>query len=201
MSIVATEFYCKILDHLPRIPQDLLESDEFELAKTRPHGLDFPAHSGYINRPDGATSAPRVSSSVISESLIKWIHSYIRPKLASETLIFRQTDVVEASNFYPPHIDTSRKFVLLYNLSDSGGDLVFWQEKNQPIFRELVKGSVKDYGSLQELYRVYTPPNSWYIANTQVIHSVENLTKVRQTIQIDCSETDNIVVDYLKPLV
>ena len=200
-SIYATEFYYKILDHLPLIPEAFLHHTEFAKAITRPCGMQFPGYSGY-SRSDGKETAPNIISTKIPSNLLMWINEKITPT-HTKSVWYRKVIVDDDNNnnFYPAHVDISRRFTLLYNIVDSGGELVFWKEKDQPIFRELAPGPFKDYSRLEELCRFPSPHKKWYLLNSQVIHGVENLGSVRENIQIECRLTDQIVIDYLKPLV
>jgi hypothetical protein len=84
-----------------------------------------------------------------------------------------------------PHTDTTREFVLLYNIETGGPDatLSFWQEDGHPVLRE--RGlAVERSSHLKLLDKIQGPHNCWYILNTQVIHSVENVTSRRTNFQV-----------------
>jgi hypothetical protein len=88
-----------------------------------------------------------------------------------------------------PHTDTTRKFVLLYNVETGGPDasLVFWQQENYSILRE--RGlAVERSTALKELERINGPTGCWYLMNTQVLHSVEGVSERRLNLQISFKE-------------
>jgi len=199
--IYPTEFYYKILDHLPEIPNELLTSEEFYDLLKKPCTLkQFPSKGGFI-RPDGFDHKPSIWSKNIPNDLLSWVNKNIRPSTGTELMMYRRIDKEPTKNFYPPHTDHHRHFTLIYNIVDSGGENIFWQQKDQPVFRELGLGDIKDYNSLIELCRFPSPYKKWYLLNNQVIHGVENIIHVRESIQIECKITDQLVIDYLKPLV
>jgi hypothetical protein len=200
-SIYATEFYFAILDDLPEIPEELVTNTAFKTVIEQTCDLiQFPGHPGYI-RHDGKSHAPNVWTKNISDELLSWVSTNIKSIEDKNSICYRRVETRPDRNFYPPHVDKDRRFTLIYNIIDSGGKLVFWQEQDQPIFRERAPGSLKDYTQLTELCKFTSPYKKWYLINNQVIHSVENLQSLRENIQIECTLTDQLVIDYLKPLV
>ena len=202
-NIFETEFYYKVFDDLPSIPEAFLKHKDFAEASTHQSGLQFTRYSNF-SRPDLKVESPEISSWEIPENLRLWIRKKITPAPADvndhELILYRKVAVAPERNFYPPHVDTIRRFTLIYNIADSGGDVVFWKERDQPIFRKTSPGVIKDYSTLEELCRIKSPHKKWYIINNQVIHSVENLDSARENIQVECFLTDKIVIDSLKPL-
>jgi hypothetical protein len=84
-----------------------------------------------------------------------------------------------------PHTDTTREYVLLYNIETGGPNatLSFWQEDSHPVVR--TRGLAIDRGpSLKLLDQINGPHNCWYIMHTQVIHSVENVSARRTNFQV-----------------
>ena len=114
-------------------------------------------------------------------------------------VVYRQVAAHPDCNFFPPHTDTFRHFTLLYNINDCGGDNYFWQEKGQPIFRKSSPGIIKDYSTLTELCHFKSPIRQWYVINNRIIHSVENLSAYRESIQIECMVNDKVIQEHLKP--
>jgi hypothetical protein len=84
-----------------------------------------------------------------------------------------------------PHTDTTRQYVLLYNIEAGGPDatLSFWQEEGYPIQRE--RGLAIDRGPhLTLLDQVTGPLRVWYILDTRTLHSVESVTERRTNLQL-----------------
>lgn len=83
------------------------------------------------------------------------------------------------------HTDFTRDYVLMYNL-DVGGDdaeLVFWKEKGHDLIRARAT-QCGDYQSLEMVDSVPGPASVWYLTNTRILHSTENVTGVRLNLQI-----------------
>lgn len=88
-------------------------------------------------------------------------------------------------NFLAPHTDVTRHYVLIYNLMSGDGDLVFWREKNFPVQRKtFTRHLPENYEDLEEVLRIKTPNNKWFIMNGSVLHSVENLSTDRVQLQV-----------------
>jgi hypothetical protein len=84
-----------------------------------------------------------------------------------------------------PHTDLTRDFVLLYNLEAGGeeSELCFWREAGQPLYRERML-AVERGPSLQLVDRVRGPFRCWYLMNTRILHSVENVSRLRLNLQV-----------------
>jgi hypothetical protein len=96
---------------------------------------------------------------------------------------------------YEKHLDSIYKdptwdpntYVLIYNVSDSDGDLVFYQEDGHPIIRKdrpvympptggqhQLPHETLTFGPCHEIGRFMPVVNSWYVSRIDVVHSVEN---------------------------
>jgi len=83
------------------------------------------------------------------------------------------------------HTDGTREFVLLWNI-EAGGDaaeLTFWKEKDQPLYRA-PKTPGTDLSKLEFLNKTKLPENKWLLVDARILHSVENLTSTRISLQI-----------------
>ncbi len=92
--------------------------------------------------------------------------------------------------YHGPHTDPYRDYGLLY-VTDTGGPSVttsFWQKKDFPVTypRDSQQFVTEDYSNdLILINQVILQPNQWYLLNTRVIHSVENVASRR--ISLQCS--------------
>jgi hypothetical protein len=114
---------------------------------------------------------------------------------------------------YEKHLDSKynnnslehNKFVLIYNLTDSEGDLVFYQEKDKPLIREdrpvflgvdqnkqhQLPHETLVFNDCIEVGRYFPKPKTWYLSRIDVIHSVENAnTKPRIALQLRLTEEE-----------
>jgi hypothetical protein len=122
-----------------------------------------------------------------------------------------QFDITKSYEIYEKHLDSKLKdpleqnnYVLIYNLTKSVGDLVFYQEPNKPLIREdrpefitRIAGTNQsphkkmDFPNAFEVFRAKPQYKKWYIARTDVIHSVENSNHVpRIAFQLRLSERE-----------
>lgn len=191
---VETPKYFHIFGDLPPIPDHLI-NDYMEDKEKRHHYPQIPVHTGFI-RDDGKTESPNIVAYPAIQKLNDWVYENISN--TNRGLIVRTVNVTEERNFYPPHIDINRQFVMLYNVLDSGGEVVFWQEEGKEITRSFLERQIqKDYSKLKELCRFKTPVKQWYMMNTQVIHSVEGLQSKRINLQFNLQPTDKLVLENL----
>jgi hypothetical protein len=193
---IETEFLYKILPDLPHPPEELLQQN---LATDKPNHIPQIPHFEGFKRDDGQTVSPEIKAWLCPDNLDKWVQENIGP--TNRGLMYRKVMIEDDKKFYPPHIDVNRKFVMLYNLVDSGGEFCFWQEKGQPVTRSMLSRAMCfDYSQMDLLVKFKPPVRTWYITNVQVLHSVENLTAIRENIQFNCEPTDPLVMDHLKPI-
>lgn len=82
------------------------------------------------------------------------------------------------------HTDATRDYALLYTIENANGTLKFWQQQDCPIEYDSVQ-LITDYDSLEEIGSFNIPNNQWYLVNGRVLHSVENITQTRITLQVN----------------
>lgn len=189
-----TKYLYKILYDLPKVPEKFLN---INIESNRENTVVQVPHYDIHNRLDKQTQNPEIKGYWSIEELEKWRDNNIG--YSGRKLMCREVLVKPKSNFYLPHVDNNRQFVVLYNLVDSGGELCFWQERNMELYRDpsIDRLVSTDYSKLTLIDSVKIPPFTWYIVNSQVLHSVENLTGPRKTIQFKVKATDPIVQDNL----
>lgn len=83
------------------------------------------------------------------------------------------------------HTDGTREFVLLWNIASGGpnAELTFWKEKNQSLYRAPKTPGV-DLSKLEFIGKTTLPDNKWLLLDARILHSVENLTSTRISLQI-----------------
>jgi hypothetical protein len=114
---------------------------------------------------------------------------------------------------YEKHLDSKyknddlehNKFVLIYNITDSEGDLVFYQEQDKPLIREdrpvflgvddnkqhQLPHETLTFDNCTEVGRFCPAPNTWYLTRIDVVHSVENAnTSPRIALQLRLTEKE-----------
>lgn len=115
---------------------------------------------------------------------------------------------------YEKHLDSIYKnsnlepnsYVLIYNITDSDGDLIFYQEQDKPAIRKdrpIFLGTASTnkqhqlphetlvFGDCIELARYQPAPRTWYLSRIDVIHSVENANNIpRIAFQLRLTEKE-----------
>lgn len=84
-----------------------------------------------------------------------------------------------------PHSDPARRWHLFYLLTRGGEGCTtnFWLQDNHDIHRS-PNTSVKTYQDLRLLDRVRFPERKWVLMNSLILHSVEDVTDRRTSIQV-----------------
>lgn len=182
------QFY-KLLPDLPKPPKELIEK------------IDM------VYRPDINLFEPEKQDYLAIDQRNDWqdqSYQWIKPMASNKNIRYRFNeeytqwikdniiDTFEENNSgvmffdYPqlPHTDTTRNFVLLYNVETGGPDarLCFYQEQGHPVVRE--RGLAVDTNQLIRLESIVGPSDCWYILNTQVIHGIEGITSRRTNFQV-----------------
>lgn len=186
-------WYCRLLTHLPKPPNALVEKID---RVYRPNLEKFSRDSDHVRidrTEDWANQEynwikPMASNNNVrhhfKQEYLDWIRKNITAEFdeSNSGVMFFDTPQL-------PHTDTTRKFVLLYNVETGGPDasLVFWQQENHPILRERGLAVERD-ATLKELERINGPKVCWYLMNTQVLHSVEGVSERRLNLQISFKE-------------
>ena len=190
LDIVPTKYFCKVLDHLPPLPVELVP----DVSVTKPNLIWSGREIIKEHQPPLFTPTIKTWKEVPSD-LVEWIRSNITASPLK--VLFRKIEVDSIRNFYYPHVDTGREFVLIYNTDHSGGDIVYWRYKDLPAFTDqLTQVTFDNYENLTEVYRMPTPVGKWYLLNNTCIHSVEGMTGIRAGVQVSLSKNDPLV-DYL----
>lgn len=189
----------KILEDFPKIPDHLIEKSFQGMTEARRQieSMDD------FQRTDSRTVSPEIKAWIVNDlEFVIWMAENVNfVKGIDKNIVYRKVYSDKNKNFYPPHIDVYRKFVVMYNLSSASGELVFWKEKGKPIFRGGENFDfIRNYDDLEELERFYIPEKTWYIVNSQVIHSVENLSGNREGYQFSVEPRNPIVRKNLNPI-
>jgi hypothetical protein len=93
-----------------------------------------------------------------------------------------------------PHTDRKRHWTLMWIFETGGDDVntIFWKEQGHTIERDITYYP-RSYDNLIELERHVIEPNRWVLVNAKVIHSVENMTSIRKSIQIGFLDNSSFI--------
>jgi hypothetical protein len=186
--------YCKILGDLPHPPKELIEKIDMvyrpDIQKFKPDNYDHLAIDKADDWKDQEYNwiKPMASNNNVryrfNDEYTQWVKQNI-----VEDFLEHNSGVMFFDEEQLPHTDTTRKYVLLYNIETGGDDvsLSFWQEDGFDINRD--RGLAVQRGPhLKLLEKIPGPFNCWYLMNTQVLHSVEGMTKRRVNFQVSFNE-------------
>ena len=98
-----------------------------------------------------------------------------------------------------PHTDQTRVLSLLY-LLDPGGENThtnFWKEDGYSVHREM-KTFGTDYDKLELINTQRWPLRTWVLLNTNILHSVEELTRHRIQLQVSLNYEPAVPATYIE---
>lgn len=119
---------------------------------------------------------------MLDQRSLSWCHQYIH----CDVIDVRYSSTRPGLPRSGPHSDRTRNFTMVYLLRSGGPDhrTIFYQQKgNYPVARER-KIRIDNYNELIEIASFQIPMHTWVILNATVIHSVENISHGRDSIQL-----------------
>lgn len=167
-------FLCRTFEY-PVVPQNLLYNIQLEKIVR-----EYPARTCQINNQEFTTS--HGVSYEVDKELETWVKNNI--DLDIDSVVIRYQYGTPEHNSQGAHTDATRKYVLLYTIDNAGGHLQFWQQENNPLELDTLN-LITDYNTLTKVESFDIPNNQWYLVNGQVLHSVENITHTRITLQVN----------------
>lgn len=214
----------KIFNNFPQIPGHLADSllDQWtNKYKSITRQGNFPNFNLEIGQEILSTPVQRISTfDPINHELAGWLEKNVyKSDRKYAPWVFRMLHI-HSKRFkpdskimiYEKHLDSKNKnellennnFVLIYNMSDSVGDIILHQEENKPIIRtdrpvflgtsdklHQLPHETLHFKNCKEVARLNPAPRTWYLIRIDVIHSVENANQVpRAALQLRLSERE-----------
>lgn len=210
--------------HLPQPPIDLVNSllDQWtERYKSLKKVDDYPNTNIVLGFDCTNENPKRISTfDPINHDIKNWLTSNVFASSRSYSNWILRVLHVYSTQFkqdqrvqiYEKHLDSiykntnleSNNYVLIYNITDSDGDLVFYQEEGKPVIREdrpVFLGTTDKqhqlphetlvFNNCKEIARFQPAPKTWYASRIDVIHSVENANQVpRIALQLRLTEKE-----------
>jgi len=179
----------QLMPHLPPPPQYLINQVDFT---HRPvvHNIGSMGYRTLTNWNGTYTgdATRNVRRKFPNDEFLLWIKDNITTDPGSSSLMYcwGSPDIPSTG----PHTDYIRDYLLLYNLSTGGPDatLCFWKEKDHALVRD--RGTAVDrFDNLELVDSVKGPANVWYLINTRILHSTENVVGLRLNFQISFDTT------------
>lgn len=214
MHINQHNWFYKVLD-IPAIPAELEQSlwqlfaspsleqhrftHEHYYNNTRPELAHKPGPGEAVGIRNGKTFANcRGARYGVNQQMVNWVNENITKDYVDTGIYVINGDVADT---VLPHTDQTRNFSLLY-LLEPGGDSThtdFWQETGEGIHREM-KTFSGDYSRNNLLLSVQWPLRTWILLNTNILHSVEELSRKRLQYQVSLDVIPNVPVKLTKEI-
>lgn len=125
-----------------------------------------------------------------SDALTSWITTNVHVNPISININLTNVN----SNTFGPHVDPGRRQIIIYVIDPGGDDVTtkWWRQIGYPVIRTDLQditlkynADVSDYTQLEECASLRISPGQWVkFCDTAILHSVENLTSCRLTVQI-----------------
>lgn len=190
--------YC-FLDHLPKVPSDLLE--EFTQYKASAPILKIPPAD--MTKPNGReVHLATYERYPITGKLREWLEFNIVRGATDYGASFNNAEE-NANAVHDVHLDYTRHYSLIYVITRGGGSATtrFWQEEGQGLERLDINVHVPPrelnsylFGKdLKVIDSVEIPEGRWCLLNAKIIHDVCNLSGVRSSIQISLPKDNKFV--------
>ena len=174
-------WYFKVLN-LPPVPQRF--TDNILVHGPTDILRDYPGWT-HVKEDGSIVVSARNPICMASPELELWLKNNITP-------VYRDVGIRYAFGSANPgtagvHTDQTRKYVLQYLVKDGGATLTYWQEDGYPILRE-PHAHAEDYNKLKIVDSGKVEEGRWAILDTRILHSVENLTSDRISVQISLDD-------------
>ena len=182
------EFTYKLMHNLPHPPKDLIDLIDFDL-KPDTNNFSMMAKRELVNwrgYTGPALRNMRRNEQPFQSAFDTWIKENITTEYQNSSLMYcHGSGFAEGSRSTGAHTDFTRDYVLLYNLRVGGdqAELAFWKEKGHDLVRERATQCC-DFRTLELVDSVKGPSDVWYLVNTRILHSTENLDQLRLNLQI-----------------
>lgn len=185
----------QILDHLPRIPEDLLQRsldqldfDDFNRALK--NNYLRPQYRGLIKYIKNGQEyvAKRILKAPVIPELEQWITDNITWNYLKIEWGKTMEDDTSWGDCHPPHTDRNRNYTLVYNVWPGGPDhyTAYYLPKDRSIKVDYCM-CFDNYDELDEIARFQAPLHTWTLLNAQMIHSIECVPDTRLSIQVGMS--------------
>jgi hypothetical protein len=187
------QFTYKLLKNLPHPPKELIDLINFDL-KPETNNTSTMGKRELINWKGYNGPALRNMRRVeqpFQSAFDLWIKENITTDYQNSSLMYcHGSGFAEGSPSTGAHTDFTRDYVLMYNVRTGGeeAELAFWKEKRQELIRERAT-QCGDYESLELVDSIKGPANIWYLTNTRILHSTENVKNLRLNLQISFDKT------------
>lgn len=185
----------QFLDHLPQIPDHLLEGFESWTS----NDIKYNGSSYRIGERQGERlQNAHFSRHHISAELEQWLSDNISAQYSDIGIIYTR-----GHSEHLPHTDGFRDYSINY-LLDLGGDAVdtlYYHETDTDTLTKPRGYWPKNLDAVREIDRVRIPLRRWIMLNTQVLHGVVNITGMRTQISLSFVDLPDCVKLHTIPTI
>ena len=181
-----------MLDEFPAPPyqsyQHLLDMDFVSLVNMPKHNKRKAPEWWWqrsIMRGEISTRSAHQENINLGETFDRWAwQTFAKDQDPKEWFLDQGLNVVVGHHTHTPHTD-GRRWHLFWVLTEGGPECTtnFWIENNHAVQRPAYTAP-RDYADLTLLDKVRMPKGKWILFNSRILHSVENCTEPRLTVQI-----------------
>jgi hypothetical protein len=191
------------LPYLPQVPESLyadfltIDLDNTPIENDMNYTSVSNTFRQRIIKKDGIEYATRTQRQFnLGPTANQWAFDNLFPGVDTSWFVSFGLSVTRGAPLHGPHSDP-RRWAMFYLLERGGEDAhtSFWLEKGHGVERR-ANVTINDYDDLILLDRFQWPVKQWVLFNPRVIHSVENLTGKRQSLQV----TFNFLPPQLKEI-
>jgi len=190
-------FTHRVMDALPPPPQWLIDQIDL-LYQPTDQAVDYGAPGGYnigISvqrhlRNWGDTNPKAVRNKRVPHvEFDTWARNNIHNNINDVGINYSIVESGSGCCSTGAHTDGTRNYVLLWPITQGGSqaELHFWQEKGCSVIRPW-KTQGEDLAQLELLDKIRLPESQWTLAQTNILHSVENLYETRINLQISLND-------------
>lgn len=186
MTDISTHtFFCQKLPTIPAPPRQFVDqalAGDFQFQENQ--GAYKKTITRELKNWKGMSyTAPRIMRGKFNDEFVQWVKDNISKDFKDAGIAMFGGDDKHPS--CGAHTDLTRDYVLIYNVDQGGPDaeLTFWKEKGHPAIRERsAQGTTTE--NLEMLTSVRDLEGMWYLVDTRVLHSIENVIRPRINFQI-----------------
>lgn len=183
------KFY-KLMTELPKPPQHFFDAVKIDCDNLPTHSPYHDIVVRYVTRDGKKFMASPLVRTKFSDEFEQWVRENISPKFLDAGVGYRHCN----SDTSGVHTDDTRDFVLIYNI-DTGGPqcgVTFWKKKdNENESLQLERRTQQlNFDNLERITDIISPKGTWYLLDTNILHSVENIESPRVQFQVSLRNED-----------
>ena len=183
------KFY-KILSELPRPPQHFFDDVVIDPDNLPTRGTVADVIVRYVKRDGKRFMASPLVQTGSTKEFEQWVRENITPKFNNAGVSYRHCN----SDTSGAHTDHTRDLVLIYNIDNGGPNcgVSWWRNKEREGESLMHERGVQHltFDNLEKIGEVIGPDDTWFLLESRILHSVENIERPRVQFQISLNYED-----------